>query len=151
MSFYAAFTAGGNSELSERTPRCAVSSRSQHRCARTHSVSSAAYVRAHRGESCILECPVPRNVPLDPSVDLVAMSPMHGYKCALAGRFACAPRWPIVLRLVFCVLTCCVCLSTRLWRSATRCTPIWMLMFMAARSPRGDTAGLVLTCIPSDM
>lgn len=57
-----------------------------------------------RGESCILECPVPRNVLLDPSVDLVALTVTSAWMlCARTGRLACAPR-PASRRRPSCVL-----------------------------------------------
>lgn len=114
-----------------------VSSRSQHRCARTHLASPAASVRAHRGVSCILECPVPRNVLLDPSVDPIALTVTSAWPyVSRAGRLACAPapRVPAA-RLVFCVLTCCVLYLSNPSRP-TLCS-LAVVVCRAALAPRG--------------
>lgn len=116
---------------------------------------SAAYVRAHRGESCILECPVPRNVLLDPSVDLIALTVTSAWMYLWAGGPACMrPPCPsAAVRLVFCVLTFCVCICP----TAPNDLPldvyldVDVVVARPAASPFEDTAGLVRTCIPSDM
>lgn len=101
---------------------------------------------------------MPRNVLLDPSVDLFALTVSSAWMYVLAGwQLACASRVSsAAVRCVLCLDVLCLYVSVRpLTFRLSMFT--WILMFVVARlaagprSLRGDTVGLVRTCIPSDM
>lgn len=88
-----------------------------------------------RGESCILECPVPRNVLLDPFVDLIALTVTSAWMlCARTGRLACAPRPPRPRRRPSCVLCLDVLCSVYVRPPRSSLDVLfWMLLLEAAQ------------------
>lgn len=92
---------------------------------------------------------MPRNVLLDQLADRSgSLLSMHGCMCARAGRLACA-RASSAVRLVFCVLTCCI-----LYRpspSSLRAPSLDVLSLDVVMSHREPALEGTRTCIPSDM